>query len=156
MYEILKMLSRGNVRFLILFRCKQEKAADPGAERAGAQGQDEPPLQAHGVYREAAARHHPADRGAVQDLCGADRPQPRILDGLTAQYAATAPAQGAGTAGRDNTSPPPKPPRQRRRTAQTGAQSKGNGLAERGGGTTLPPGFVERYCAAVLSADEGL
>ena len=37
-----------------------------------------------------------------------------------------------------------------------GAQSKGNGLAERGGGTTLPPGFVERYCAAVLSADEGL
>ena len=24
-----------------------------------------PPLQAHGVYREAAARHHPADRGAV-------------------------------------------------------------------------------------------
>ena len=64
---------------MILFRCKQEKAADPGAERAGAQGQDEPPLQAHGVYREAAARHHPADRGAVQDLCGADhrhRPQP--------------------------------------------------------------------------------
>ena len=73
------MLSRGNVRFLILFRCKQEKAVYPGAERAGAQGQDEPPLQAHGIYREAAARHHPADRGAVQNLFGADRtdrPQP--------------------------------------------------------------------------------
>ena len=29
----------------------------------------------------------------------------RILDGLTAQNAATAPAQGAGAAGRDNTQP---------------------------------------------------
>ena len=56
----------------------------------------------------------------------------RILDGLTAQNAATAPAQGAGTAGRGNPSPPPKPPRQRRRTAQTGARCKGNGLAGRG------------------------
>ena len=32
----------------------------------------------------------------------------RILDGLTAQNAATAPAQGAGTAGRDNTQPAAK------------------------------------------------
>ena len=58
----------------------------------------------------------------------------RILDGLTAQNAAIAPAQGAGTAGRGVTpSPPPKPPRQRRRAAQTGAETgagrKGNGLA---------------------------
>jgi len=62
------------------------KAAYPGAERAGAQGQDEPPLQAYGVYREAAAGHHPADRGTVQDLCGADHrhrtqpPYPGRLD----------------------------------------------------------------------------
>ena len=41
----------------------------------------------------------------------------RILDGLTAQNAATAPAQGAGTAGRVTPCPPPRPPRQRRRTA---------------------------------------
>ena len=55
----------------------------------------------------------------------------RILDGLTAQNAATVPAQGAGTAGRGVTpSPTPKPPRQRRRTAQTGARRRGNGLAE--------------------------
>ena len=32
----------------------------------------------------------------------------RILDGLTAQNAATAPTQGAGTAGRGNTQPPAK------------------------------------------------
>ncbi len=55
----------------------------------------------------------------------------RILDGLTAQNAATAPAQGAGTAARGNARPPPKPPIQRRRTAQTGARRRGNGLAER-------------------------
>ena len=67
----------------------------------------------------------------------------RVLDGLTAQNAATAPAQGAGTAGRGNTQPAAK-------TAQTaqeggadgsrnGAGRKGNGLAERGrGSTTLP------------------
>lgn len=55
----------------------------------------------------------------------------RILDGLTAQNAATAPAQGAGTAGRgNNPNPPPKPPIQRRRTAQTGTRRKGNGIAE--------------------------
>ena len=41
----------------------------------------------------------------------------RILDGLTAQNAATAPAQGAGTAGRGNTQPAAK-------TAQT-AQEDG-------------------------------
>ena len=66
----------------------------------------------------------------------------RILDGLTAQNAATAPAQGAETAGRDNTpSPPPKPLRQRRRTAQAGARRRGNGLRSEAGGlhTTLPP-----------------
>ena len=49
----------------------------------------------------------------------------RILDALTAQNAATAPAQDVGT----TPSPPPRPPRQRRRTAQTGAQSRGNGFA---------------------------
>lgn len=43
----------------------------------------------------------------------------RILDGLTAQNAATAPVQGAGTAGRDNTQPAAK-------TAQT-AQKDGTG-----------------------------
>ena len=32
----------------------------------------------------------------------------RVLDGLTAQNAATVPAQGAGTAGRGNTQPPIK------------------------------------------------
>ena len=63
----------------------------------------------------------------------------RVLDGLTAQNAATAPAQGAGTAARGKTpSLPSKPPRQRRRAAQTGAQRRGNGLAERGRGTILP------------------
>ena len=43
----------------------------------------------------------------------------RILDGLTAQNAATAPAQGAGAAGRGNTQPAAK-------TAQT-AQEGGTG-----------------------------
>ena len=61
----------------------------------------------------------------------------RVLDELTAQNAATAPAQGTGTAGRGVTpSPPPIPPVQRRRAAQTGAgtgtRRKSNGLAERG------------------------
>ena len=56
----------------------------------------------------------------------------RILDGLTAQYGAAALAQGAGTAARGVIpSPPPKPPIQRRRTAQTGARRKGNGIAKR-------------------------
>ncbi len=58
----------------------------------------------------------------------------RILDGLTAQNAATAPAQGEEPSGRDTPSPPPKPPRLRRRAAQTGARRKGNGFAERGRG----------------------
>ncbi len=45
----------------------------------------------------------------------------RILDGLTAQNAAAAPAQGAGTAGRGKhpASLPPKPPRQRRRIEES-------------------------------------
>ena len=72
----------------------------------------------------------------------------RILDGLTAQNAATAPAQGAGTAGRGNTSPPPKSPTQRRRTTQAGARRRGNGFAERGRERVLYfPGLVGRYCS---------
>ena len=66
----------------------------------------------------------------------------RILDGLTAQNAVTAPAQGAGTAGRGNTNPLTKPPSQRRRTAQTGARRKGNGLAERGRGCYPSPALL--------------
>ena len=61
----------------------------------------------------------------------------RILDGLTAQNAATAPAQGAETAGRDNTQPAAKTAQ----TAQAGARRRGNGLRSEAGGlhTTLPP-----------------
>jgi len=55
----------------------------------------------------------------------------RVLDGLTAQNTATAPAQGAETEAKVTPSPPPKPPIQRRGTAQTGARRRGNGLAER-------------------------
>ena len=69
----------------------------------------------------------------------------RILDRLTAQNAVTAPAQGAETAAEDNTRLPPKPPRQRRRTAQTKARRKGNGLAERGREGYTSPGLVGRY-----------
>ena len=49
----------------------------------------------------------------------------RILDGLTAQNAATAPAQGAGTAGRDNTQPTAK-------TAQTAQEDGADGSAAQG------------------------
>ena len=49
----------------------------------------------------------------------------RILDGLTAQNAATAPAQGAGTAGRDNTQPAAK-------TAQIAQEDGTDGSAEQG------------------------
>ena len=76
----------------------------------------------------------------------------RILDGLTAQNAATAPAQGAETAARGNIpSPPPEPPTQRRRAAQTGARRRGNGLAARPGGGYTSPGLIGRNCAADLS-----
>ncbi len=51
----------------------------------------------------------------------------RILDGLTAQNAATAPAQGAGTAGRGNTQPAAK-------TAQTAQEGGADG--ERGARVT--------------------
>ena len=44
----------------------------------------------------------------------------RILDGLTAQNAATAPAQGAGAAGRGNTQPAAK-------TAQTAQEDGADG-----------------------------
>ncbi len=49
----------------------------------------------------------------------------RILDGLTAQNAATAPAQGAGTAGRGNTPPAAK-------TAQTAQEDGTDGSAAQG------------------------
>ena len=49
----------------------------------------------------------------------------RILDGLTAQNAATAPAQGAGTAGRGNTQPAAK-------TAQTEQEDGADGSAAQG------------------------
>ena len=53
----------------------------------------------------------------------------RILDGLTAQNAATAPRTGRGNGGEGITpSPPPKPTRQRRRTAQTGRGARVTGL----------------------------
>ena len=65
----------------------------------------------------------------------------RILDGLTAQNAVTVPAQGAGT----TPNPLTKPPSQRRRTAQTGARRRGNGLAERGRGDYPAPSSVGRY-----------
>ena len=48
-----------------------------------------------------------------------------ILDGLTAQNAATAPAQGAGTAGRGNTQPAAK-------TAQTAQEGGADGSAAQG------------------------
>ena len=54
----------------------------------------------------------------------------RILDGLTAQNDATAPAQGAETAVQGTPYPPSKPPIQRRRTEQTRARCKGNGPLE--------------------------
>ncbi len=57
-------------------------------------------------------------------------PARRMLDGLTAQNAATAPAEGAETAAQGNT--PLKPPIQPARAAQTGtrtgADCKGNGF----------------------------
>ncbi|NBI83951.1 hypothetical protein D3Z48_18155 [Clostridiaceae bacterium] len=46
----------------------------------------------------------------------------RVLDGLTAQTAATAPAQGAGTAGRGNTQPAAK-------TAHTAQEGGADGSA---------------------------
>ena len=49
----------------------------------------------------------------------------RILDGLTAQNAATAAAQDAGTAGRDNTQPAAK-------TAQTEQEDGADGSAVQG------------------------
>ena len=49
----------------------------------------------------------------------------RILDGLTAQNAATAPAQGAGTAGRGNTQPAAK-------TAHTAQEDGAGGGAAQG------------------------
>ena len=54
----------------------------------------------------------------------------RILDGLTAQNAATAPAQGAGTAGRGNTQNT-QPAAKAAHPAQE-ARRRGNGFAERG------------------------
>ncbi len=48
-----------------------------------------------------------------------------VLDGLTAQNAATAPAQGAGTAGRGNTQPTAK-------TAQTAQEGGADGSAAQG------------------------
>ncbi len=50
----------------------------------------------------------------------------RILDGLTAQNAAIAPAQGAGTEAQGNTLPAAKAAH----TTQEGTQRKDNGLAE--------------------------
>ena len=49
----------------------------------------------------------------------------RILDGLTAQNAATAPAQGAGTAERGNTQPAAK-------TAHTAQEDGADGSAAQG------------------------
>ena len=49
----------------------------------------------------------------------------RILDRLTAQNAATAPAQGTGTAGRDNTQPAAK-------TAHTAQEDGADGSAAQG------------------------
>ena len=49
----------------------------------------------------------------------------RVLDGLTAQNAATAPAQGAGTAARGNTQPTVK-------TAQTAQEGGADGSAAQG------------------------
>ena len=49
----------------------------------------------------------------------------RVLDGLTAQNTATAPAQGAGTAGRGNTQPAAK-------TAQTAQEGGADGSAAQG------------------------
>ena len=49
----------------------------------------------------------------------------RVLDRLTAQYAATAPAQGAETAGRDNTQPAAK-------TAQTAQEDGADGSGAQG------------------------
>ena len=49
----------------------------------------------------------------------------RILDGLTAQNATTAPVQGTGTAGRDNTQPTVK-------TAQTAQEGGADGSAAQG------------------------
>lgn len=47
-----------------------------------------------------------------------------ILDGLTAQNAATAPAQGAGMATKGRPCPPPKSPIQRGRTVWAGRKGK--------------------------------
>lgn len=60
----------------------------------------------------------------VEQTIAADHSR-RILDGLTAQNAATAPAQGAGTAGRDNTQPTAK-------TAQTAQEDGADGSAAQG------------------------
>ena len=49
----------------------------------------------------------------------------RVLDGLTVQYATTAPAQGAGTAGRGNTQPAAK-------TAQTAQEDGADGSGAQG------------------------
>ena len=49
-----------------------------------------------------------------------------ILDGLTAQNAATAPAQGAGTAGRDNNTQPAA------KTAYTAQEGGADGSAAQG------------------------
>ena len=77
----------------------------------------------------------------------------RVLDGLTVQNAATAPAQGVGTAGRSNTQPAAKPPIQRRRTAQRGARRRGNGLATRPGGDAILP--RPRWTAGVRGGGNG-
>ena len=103
------------------------KAAYPGAERAGAQGQDEPPLQAHGIYREAAARHHPADRGAVQDLCGADhrhRTQPPHTGRIDRPECRRSPRIRRGNGG-ENTQPAAK-------TAHTAQEDGADGSAVQG------------------------
>ena len=49
----------------------------------------------------------------------------RILDGLTAQNAATAPAQGAGTAGRGNTQPTAKAAHTAREDSAGGGVTQG-------------------------------
>ena len=80
----------------------------------------------------------------------------RVLDGLTAQNAATAPAQGAGTVGKH-------PARRQNRPHSAGGRrrrergARVTGLRDEAGeGCYTSLGLVGRYCAAVLSIDEGI
>ena len=116
------------MRFLILFLCKQEKAADPGAERAGAQGQDNRLCKRMGFIEKPRPGTVPLTEGQfktfVEQTIATDHSR-RVLDGLTDQNAAAASAQGAGTAGRGSTRPAAK-------TAQTAQEGGADGGAEQG------------------------